>query len=141
MAPSSAVGRWLFKEEPSHYSFDQLLKDGGARWNGVENNMALKNLRGVRKNDDIMFYHTGDEKSVVGLMKATSDAYPDPDSKEARLVVVDVKPLRKLKRGVSLAEMKSDVGFAGFDLLRIPRLSVMPVPEKFWSRILKLSEG
>ena len=131
----------MFKEEPSHYSFDQLLKDGSARWNGVQNNMALKYLRSVRKNDEIMFYHTGEEKRVVGLMKATSNAYPDPDEDDPRLVVVDVRPVRKLQRPVTLAEMKGDAGFAGFDLLRLPRLSVMPVPEKFWLRVLKLSQG
>jgi predicted RNA-binding protein with PUA-like domain len=103
--------------------------------------MALKNLRSVRKSDEILFYHTGEEKRVVGIMKAASDSYPDPDSKDGKLVVVDVKPLRKLKNAVSLAVMKSDSRFAGFDLLRLPRLSVMPVPEKFWKQILELSEG
>jgi predicted RNA-binding protein with PUA-like domain len=141
LAQSTRSGGWLFKEEPTHYSFDQLLKDGGATWNGVQNNMALKNLRSVRKGDEILFYHTGEEKRVVGIMKATSDSYPDPDSKDGKLVVVDVKPVRKLRNAVSLAEMKSDPRFAGFDLLRLPRLSVMPVPEKFWKQILELSEG
>ena len=135
------TGRWLFKEEPTHYSFDRLVKDGSARWDGVENNAALKNLRGVKKGDEIFYYHTGDEKQVVGLMKASSDAYPDPDDKEGRLTVVDVKPVRKLGRPVTLAQMKSSPRFAGFDLLRLPRLSVMPVPEKFWSEILKTSEA
>jgi predicted RNA-binding protein with PUA-like domain len=135
------TGRWLFKEEPTHYSFDQLVEDGSARWDGVENNAALKNLRSVKKGDEIFFYHTGDEKQVVGLMKATSDGYPDPNDKEGRLTVVDVKPVRKLRRPVTLAEMKSSPKFAGFDLLRIPRLSVMPVPEKFWTETLKASEG
>jgi len=135
-----AKNRWLFKEEPAHYSFDQLVKDKGARWNGVENNMALKNLRAVRKDDEILFYHTGDERRVVGIMSASSDAYPDPDSKDPRLVVVDVRPVRKLERPVTLAQVKSDPVFAGFDLVRVGRLSVMPVAEKFWSRILKPSQ-
>jgi predicted RNA-binding protein with PUA-like domain len=138
---TEAKARWLFKEEPSHYSFDQLLKDGKTIWDGVENNLALKNLRNVKKDDGIIFYHTGEERSAVGLMKAVSDAYHDPKSKEARLVVVDVKSIRKLKRPVSLTEMKSDPKFAGFDLLRLSRLSVVPVPEKFWSEILKRSES
>ncbi len=132
---------WLFKEEPMHYAFDQLVKDGNMRWDGVENNAALKNLRSVKKGDEILFYHTGDEKQVVGLMKASSDAYPDPNDKEGRLTVVDVKPVRKLRRPVTLAEMKASPKFSGFDLLRVPRLSVMPVPEEFWSEIMKRSEG
>ena len=136
-----APNRWLFKEEPTHYSFDQLVKDGSARWNGVENNMALKNLRAGKRNDEILFYHTGDEKQVVGIMKASSDAYPDPDAGDPKLVVVDVKPVRKLPRPVTLAEVKSDPAFAGFDLVRLSRLSVMPVADKFWSRIMKVSEG
>jgi predicted RNA-binding protein with PUA-like domain len=133
-------GRWLFKEEPSHYSFDDLLRDKTTTWDGVENNLALKYLRGVRKGDDIIFYHTGDEKSAVGLMKAVSDAHHDPNSKEERLVAVEVRAEKKPARPVKLSEIKADPFFAGFDLVRISRLSVMPVPEKFWNRILDLSE-
>lgn len=138
--PQAPKGRWLFKEEPSHYSFDDLLRDKTAVWDGVENNLALKYLRTVRKGDEIIFYHTGDEKSAVGLMEAVSDAYHDPNSEEDRLVVVEVRPERKLVRPVTLSEIKSDPAFAGFDLVRISRLSVMPVPEKFWKRILDISE-
>jgi len=133
-------GRWLFKEEPSHYSFDELLKDGRAVWDGVENNLALKYLRMVKKGDEVFFYHTGDEKSVVGVMRAASDAYPDPHAATGKLVAVDVAPVAKLRRPVTLAEMKSDPKFAGFDLVRISRLSVMPVPERVWADIMKRSE-
>ncbi len=133
------MARWLFKEEPAHYSFDQLLKDGSTRWDGVENNAALKNMRDVKKGDEILFYHTGDEKQVVGLMRAISNAYPDPNDKEGKLTVVDVKPVKKLHRPVTLVEMKASAKFEGFVLLRIPRLSVMPVPEEFWSEITKMS--
>jgi predicted RNA-binding protein with PUA-like domain len=133
-------GNWLFKEEPSHYSFDDLLRDGSAVWDGVENNLALKYLRTVRRGDEIIFYHTGEERRAVGLMKAVADAHPDPTRKEARFAVVEVQPVRKLHRAVSLSGIKSDPAFAGFDLLRLPRLSVMPVPEKFWTAILKMSE-
>jgi predicted RNA-binding protein with PUA-like domain len=138
--PRDTKGRWLFKEEPSHYSFDQLLGDGRTAWDGVGNNAALKYLRSVHKGDEILFYHTGDERSAVGLMKAVSDPYPDPSAGETRLVVLDVEPIRRLKRPVSLAEMRSDPRFAGFELLRQPRLSVIPVPERIWSEILKNSE-
>lgn len=135
------TGRWLFKEEPTHYSFDELVKDGNTRWDGVENNAALKYLRSVKKGDEILFYHTGNEKQVVGLMKAGSDAYPDPGDKEGKLTVVDVRPVRKLRRPVTLAEMKVSPKFAGFVLLRVPRLSVMPVSEEFWSEIMRRSEA
>lgn len=137
----ATIGRWLFKEEPTHYSFDQLVKDGRTRWEGVHNNAALKNLRSVRKGDEILYYHSGDEKAAVGIMTATSDAYPDPKAGEEKLAVVDVKPMRKLKRPVTLSEMKASPRFVGFDLLRLPRLSVMPVPDRFWTEILKNSEG
>jgi len=109
-------------------------------WDGVENNLALKYLRQVRKGDEILFYHTGDEKSVIGTMKAVSDPYPDPNASTDKLVAVDVAPVAKLHRPITLAEMKSDKSFAGFDLLRIPRLSVMPVQERTWLEILRRSE-
>jgi predicted RNA-binding protein with PUA-like domain len=138
---STPRGKWLFKEEPSHYSFDDLLRDRRAVWDGVENNLALKHLRNVRRDDEILFYHTGKEKKVVGLMKAITDAHPDPTRKEERFVRVEVQPERKLRRAITLSEIKSDPSFAGFDLVRMPRLSVMPVPEKFWTAILKMSEN
>jgi predicted RNA-binding protein with PUA-like domain len=132
--------KWLFKEEPSHYSFDDLLRDGRATWDGVENNLALKHLRNVRRGDEIIFYHTGKEREAVGLMKAVADAHSDPARREERFVVVEVQPERRLRRAVTLSEIKSDPSFGAFDLVRIPRLSVMPVPEKFWAAILKMSE-
>jgi predicted RNA-binding protein with PUA-like domain len=132
--------KWLFKEEPSHYSFDDLLRDGKAVWDGVENNLALKHLREVRLGDEIMFYHTGEEKRVVGLMKAATAASPDPNKKEERFVVIDVQPVRKLRKPVYLSQIKSDPIFAGFDLVRNSRLSVMPVPDRLWAAILRMSE-
>ena len=104
----------------------------------MENNLALKYLRTVRKGDEIIFYHTGDEKSAVGLMKAVDRRRTRIRArKEERFVVVEVQPVRKLRRPVTLSEIKADPVFAGFDLVRIPRLSVMPVPEKFWTAILE----
>jgi predicted RNA-binding protein with PUA-like domain len=131
---------WLFKEEPSHYSFDNLLKDGKTVWDGVENNLALKYLRSVKKEEEAFFYHTGDEKAIVGIMKVVSDPYPDPKKQDKRYVVVDVVPVRKLKRPVTLQQVKKDKFFSGFELIRLPRLSVLPVSEKFWKRILEIAE-
>jgi predicted RNA-binding protein with PUA-like domain len=133
-------GRWLFKEEPSHYSFDDLVRDGRAVWDGVENNLALKHLGNVRRGDEIIFYHTGKEKMVVGLMKAVSHAHPDPARDDARFVVVEVESTRRLHRSVTLSEIKRDRRFASFDLVRNSRLSVMPVPDRIWTAILKMSE-
>jgi predicted RNA-binding protein with PUA-like domain len=135
---NSSRSRWLFKEEPSHYSFDRLQEDGRTVWTGVRNNLALKNLRKVEKGDPVMFYHTGEERRVVGVMRATSGAYPDPQAEDGRFVVVDVEPVKKLRRPVTLAEMRARPRLRGFDLLRLPRLSVMPVPEDVWNEILKL---
>ncbi len=128
---------WLFKQEPSTYSYSQLEKDGKTVWDGVANNLALKHLRAAKKGDRAIFYHTGDEKQAVGIMEITSDPYPDP--KDNSLVVVDVRPAGRLKRPVTLAQIKADHLFAGWELVRISRLSVMPVPQKLWDRIMKMS--
>jgi predicted RNA-binding protein with PUA-like domain len=137
LASSAPKARWLFKEEPSHYSFDRLQEDGKAVWSGIRNNLALKNLRMVEKGDLVMFYHTGKERQVVGIMRATSGAYPDPEE-GGRFVVVDVEPMKKLRKPVTLAEMRTNPRMNGFDLLRFSRLSVMPVPEGIWNEILRL---
>ena len=128
---------WLFKEEPTHYSFDDLTRDGKTSWTGVKNPLAQKHLRSVKKGDRIFYYHTGDEKSVVGVMKAAGDAYPDPKDKSGKLYAVDVTPGKKLARSVTLAEIKADPSFRDFPLVRISRLSVMPVSDAEWNRIEK----
>jgi predicted RNA-binding protein with PUA-like domain len=130
---------WLFKEEPSNYSFDELVKDKKTVWSGVKNPVAQRHLRSVKKGDQIFFYHTGDEKSVVGVAKAVGDAYPDPADKAGKAHVVDVGPVRKLARPVTLKEIKADAWFKDFDLVRISRLSVMPVTDAQWTRIEKMS--
>ena len=124
--------RWLFKSEPSGYSFQRLQQDKKTVWDGVKNNLALKHLSVVKKGDWILIYHTGDEKSAVGVAQALSAAYPDPGKEDPKLVVVDVKPIEPLSRPVTLAEMKANPKLAKFDLLRLPRLSVMPVSEEQW---------
>jgi predicted RNA-binding protein with PUA-like domain len=132
---------WLFKEEPTHYSFDELVKDKRTVWSGVKNPLAQKHLHAVRKGDRIFYYHTGDEKAVVGIAKALGDAYPDPDDKTGKQAVVDVAPVKKLPRGVTLAEVKADSAFREFPLVRISRLSVMPVTDAEWTRIEKLAHS
>ena len=132
--------RWLFKTEPSAYSFPQLQKDKKAVWDGVKNNLALKHLSGIRKGDWILIYHTGDEKAAVGIARATSGAYPDPSKKDPKLLVVEIEPDRTLPRPVTLAEMKASAKLKGFDLVRLPRLSVMPVSEEQWKIIEGMAE-
>jgi len=131
--------KWLFKEEPTHYSYDDLAKDKKTSWSGVRNPLAQKHLRSVRKGDLVFYYHTGDEKAIVGVMKATGDAYPDPADKSGKLYAVDVAPVEKLGRPVTLAEIKADRRFAEFPLTRISRLSVMPVSATEWKLIEQLS--
>ncbi len=126
---------WLFKEEPANYSYDDLARDGKTSWTGVRNPLAQKHLRAVSKGDLIFFYHTGDEKAVVGIAKAAAPAYPDPADPSGKLYAVDILPVRKLKRPVTLAAVKADKSFAAFPLTRIPRLSVMPVSDDEWKRL------
>ena len=131
---------WLFKEEPTHYSYDELTRDGKTSWTGVRNPLAQKHLRAVHKGDRIFFYHTGDEKAVVGVMKAAANASPDPADASGKLYVVEVTPVRKLKRPVKLSEIKADTAFADFALVRMSRLSVMPVTDEQWERIEEMSK-
>jgi predicted RNA-binding protein with PUA-like domain len=130
---------WLFKEEPSHYSYDDLVRDGRTAWTGVRNPLAQKHLRSVAKGDRVFFYHTGDEKAIVGIAKAAAAAYPDPADKDGKLYAVDVLPVRKLKHPVTLAAVKADGAFASFPLTRMPRLSVMPVSDDEWDRLESMS--
>lgn len=130
---------WLFKEEPTHYGYDALVKDKKTIWSGVKNPLAQKHLRSVKKGDRIFYYHTGDEKAIVGVARALGDAYADPDDKSGKASVVDVGPVKKLPRPVTLAEIKADTAFADFPLVRISRLSVMPVSDAEWHRIERLA--
>jgi predicted RNA-binding protein with PUA-like domain len=134
-----AAMNWLFKEEPTHYSFDDFTRDKKTVWSGVKNPLAQKHLRSVKKGDRIFYYHTGDEKSVVGIAKALGDAYLDPADKSGKTSVVDVAPVKKLPRPVTLAEIKGDKAFADFPLVRISRLSVMPVSDAEWTRIERMA--
>jgi predicted RNA-binding protein with PUA-like domain len=130
---------WLMKEEPTHYSFDDLVRDKKTSWTGVRNALAQKHLRSIKTGDRIFFYHTGDEKSVVGIAKAAGAPYPDPADSEGKLYAVDVAPVKKLKAPVTLAAIKADTSFASFPLVRMARLSVMPVTDAEWERIERMS--
>jgi predicted RNA-binding protein with PUA-like domain len=132
---------WLLKEEPTHYSFDDLVRDGRTSWTGVKNPLAQKHLRGIRKGDRLFFYHTGSEKAVVGIAKAAGDAYPDPADASGARHAVDVLPVRKLPSPVTLAAVKADPAFASFPLVRMSRLSVMPVTDDEWERIERMSKA
>ena len=138
---SRPVMNWLFKEEPTHYGWDDFVKDGKTSWTGVRNPVAQKHLHQVKKGDRVFYYHTGNEKSVVGIARAAGDAYADPGDESGKLAAVDIVPVQKLARPVTLAEIKADSSFRDFPLVRISRLSVMPVTEKEWARIEKLSQG
>ncbi len=132
---------WLLKTEPSTYSFDDLVRDKKTVWNGVTNNTALKHIRSMKQGDFALVYHTGDVRAAVGIAEIASDPYPDPKQKDPKLVVVDLKPKKTLPKPVTLDAIKADPVFEGFDLIRIGRLSIVPVPEKMWKRIEALSKG
>jgi predicted RNA-binding protein with PUA-like domain len=135
------MARWLLKTEPDCYSWDLLVKDKKTVWDGVNNALALKHIRAMKKGDLVLVYHTGNEKAAVGVAEVASDPYADPNEDDDKLAVVDLKPKRKLARPVTLAEIKADPAFAGWDLLRIGRLSVVPVSDAIWKRIETLSEA
>jgi predicted RNA-binding protein with PUA-like domain len=129
---------WLFKEEPTHYSYDDLERDGEALWDGIANNTALKHLREVQPGDRILYYHTGKERAIVGEMVAASAPIPDPA--EPKLVGIQVKPARKWKQPVTLERIKQEPSLKEWDLLRISRLSVMPVSPEQMIVLEKLAE-
>lgn len=137
-------GYWLVKQEPDGprgYSIEQMRRDGSTVWDGVRNNLALKNIRRMRRGDLALFYHTGGRREAVGIVEVTSEPHPDPDAGDERWTVVDVRYKRALKRPVTLDEIKADPAFAGWDLLRVSRLSVVPVPKPMWDRVLEMSRG
>ena len=131
---------WLFKEEPDHYSFADLERDGSTLWDGVSNNLALKNLRQVRPGDRVLFYHTGKEKAVVGEMLVLTEPKNQPQTNGHRSVSVEVAPVRRLSQPISLSRIKEDPALKDWDLVRLPRLSVMPVTAAQWKRIEELSK-
>ena len=137
------INYWLAKQEPTGprgYNFSKLEKEKKTVWDGVHNNLALKHIRNMKKSDQVLFYHTGIERQAVGIMTITTNPYSNPNEKEKRFVVVDVKFKKRLKNPVTLQEMKKQKKFKDWELLRISRLSVMPVPKLIWNEIIKMSQ-
>ena len=130
---------WLLKTEPSDYSYADLNREGKTVWDGVSNNLALKHLRNIKAGDLAFLYHTGKERALVGIAEVISDPYPDPKKSDTKLAVVDVKAREELPQSVSLAEVKADSEFSDFLLVRLSRLSVMPVTPPQWNRLLAMA--
>ena len=135
-----AASRWLVKSDPDTYGWDELVKDGATRWDGVRNAQARNNLRAMRVGDLALFYHSGEGKQVVGVTEVVKAAYPDPTTDDERWVVVDLVPKAKLREPVTLAAIKRDAALAQIALVRQGRLSVMPIEPRAFARILALGK-
>lgn len=133
------MAHWLVKSEPFKYSWDQFVKDKQTFWDGVRNYAARNNLRDMKKGDELFFYHSNEGLEIVGIAKVVKEAYQDPTTDEDAWVVVDLKPVRKLKKPVTLVQMKADKRLANMDLLRLGRLSVGKVTDAEWEVVLELA--
>jgi predicted RNA-binding protein with PUA-like domain len=132
-------GGWLFRQEPTCYSYADLERDGTTVWDGVKNNQARQNLRNVKKGDRVLYYHTGKEKAVVGEMVVVDGPKADPTSDDPKAVVVKVRAVRRLRNPITLARIKQDPALADWDLVRMSRLSVVPVSPAQWQRLEELA--
>jgi predicted RNA-binding protein with PUA-like domain len=132
------VNHWILKTEPSAYSFDQLEREKKAVWDGVKNNLALKHLREMKPGDQVLIYHTGEERALIGHASVASAAYADPKKKDPKLVVVDLEVGKRLSKPVPLAAIKADPKLADLALVRMGRLSVVPATPAQWERLLAL---
>ena len=130
---------WLIKSEPSTYGWDQFVKDKQTFWDGVRNYAARNNLRAMKKGDEVFFYHSNEGVEIVGIAKVAKEAYQDPTTEEAAWLVVDFKPVRKLKKSVPLDLIKKDKRLANMDLVRLGRLSVQTVKEEEWKIIMEMA--
>ena len=132
---------WLIKSEPFKYSWQQFEKDGRTFWDGVRNYAARNNLKSMKKGDELFFYHSNEGLEIVGIAKVVKEAYQDPTTDEAAWVAVDVVPVRKLKKPVTLAEIKAQPSLASMEILRLSRLSVCRVSPEEWKKILSISSS
>ena len=130
---------WLIKSEPFKYSWDQFVKDKQTFWDGVRNYAARNNLRAMKKSDEVFFYHSNEGVEIVGIAKVSKEAYQDPTTADAAWLVVDFKPVRKLKKAVSLDAIKKDPRLANMDLVRLGRLSVQAVKEEEWKIVMEMA--
>ena len=130
---------WLLKSEPDAWSWDNQVKEGASMWDGVRNYQARNNLKEMKKNDLCFFYHSVTERSIVGIVKVVKEYYPDPTDKTERFVVVDVKAIKKLKKPVSLDQIKENNKLKDIALVKQSRLSVMPLKKTEWDIIIKMS--
>ena len=130
---------WLLKTEPNEYSYADLEKENTAVWDGVKNALALKNMRTMLPGEKAFIYHTGKERRIIGVAEILSKAYPDPKLNDTKRVVIDVRAVRQLSEPITLKQVKQDERFAGFDLLRLPRLSIVPVLPQHWQCLLELT--
>jgi predicted RNA-binding protein with PUA-like domain len=133
------MAHWLVKSEPFKYSWDQFVKDKKTFWDGVRNYAARNNLKAMKKGDELFFYHSNEGLEIVGIAKVVKEFYQDPTTDEDAWVVVDLAPVRKLKKPVTLQRMKSDKRLQNMDLLRLGRLSVGKVTDEEWSAVLELA--
>ena len=129
---------WLVKSEPSVYAYEQLEKDKQTTWDGVRNYAARNHMKAMKKGDQVLFYHSNDGLNIVGIAKVAKEAYQDPTTDDEAWVVVDLKPFKKIKKPVSLVEIKKEKRLKDMALVRIGRLSVQPVTEEEWSVIMQM---
>ena len=132
---------WLVKSEPIKYSWEQFNKDGKTYWDGVRNYAARNNLKAMKKGDKVFYYHSNEGLEIVGIAQVAKEHYPDPTTDDAAWVVVDLKPVKKLKHPVSLQQIKQDPRLSNMALLRLSRLSVQPVTEEEWNIVLEQADG
>jgi predicted RNA-binding protein with PUA-like domain len=132
---------WLLKSEPFKYSWDQMVKDGRTRWDGVRNHQAAANLKAMKTGDQAFFYHSNEGKEIVGIVEIVREFYPDPGDPAMRFVMVDVSPVRAVTTPVTLAEMKASDALSELALIRQSRLSVVPVSDAHWRIILDMAGG
>jgi len=130
---------WLVKSEPFKYSWDQFVKDKQTFWDGVRNYGARNNLKAMKKGDEVLFYHSNEGVEIVGVAKVVKEFYQDPTTDEEAWVVVDLKPVKKLKNAVTLSMIKADKRLANMDLVRLGRLSVQTVKPEEWHVVMELA--
>ncbi len=132
---------WLLKTEPNEYSYTDLEKENIAVWDGVKNALALKNMRTMLPGEEVFIYHTGKERRIVGVAQVANTAYPDPKLTDVKRLVIDIQAVRKLPEPITLAQIKQDENMKGFELIRLPRLSIVPVLPQYWQRLLEMASS